>query len=213
MQSHLYELIQRRAADFSDAIAVGGQEDLAWKTIDSRAMVDLVDRLAMELAATGVTEGDRVVLWVPNQWRTPVYLFALWKLGAVAVPFDREMNPEAGARILDSIEPRLIISGYGERPAWSSGRELTEWWQPGSRIQRAAAGDASQPADDLAAIFFTSGTTGNPKGCMITHANLSSQVEALRYTIPLDESCRLASILPLSHLFELTVGLLYPLST
>ncbi len=46
---------------------------------------------------------------------------------------------------------------------------------------------------------------------MITHANLCSQVEAL-YTVPLDANCRLASILPLSHLFELTVGLLYPLS-
>jgi long-chain acyl-CoA synthetase len=64
----------------------------------------------------------------------------------------------------------------------------------------------------VAAIVFTSGTTGDPKGCTITHANLCSQVEAIRYTIPLDPSCRLASILPLSHLFELTVGLLYPLA-
>ena len=47
---------------------------------------------------------------------------------------------------------------------------------------------------------------------MITHANLCSQVEALADNIPLDPTCRLASILPLSHLFEFTCGLLYPLS-
>jgi len=64
----------------------------------------------------------------------------------------------------------------------------------------------------LAAIFFTSGTTGQPKGCMITHANLCFEVGALQHCIPLDPTCRLASILPLSHLFELTCGLLYPLS-
>ena len=62
-------------------------------------------------------------------------------------------------------------------------------------------------------MVFTSGTTGTPKGCSITHANLWSQVEGLRHAMPLDPSCRLASILPLSHLFELTAGLLYPLST
>jgi long-chain acyl-CoA synthetase len=68
------------------------------------------------------------------------------------------------------------------------------------------------PAEEVAAIFFTSGTTGDPKGCTITHANLCAQVAAIHHTIPLEPSCRLASVLPLSHLFELTVGLLYPLS-
>src|SRR5262249_49411352 len=69
-----------------------------------------------------------------------------------------------------------------------------------------------RPSEELAAIFFTSGTTGNPKGCMISHANLASQIDAAGDIIPLDSSCRLASILPLSHLFELTCGLLYPIA-
>ncbi|HYW88813.1 MAG TPA: AMP-binding protein, partial [Chloroflexota bacterium] len=66
--------------------------------------------------------------------------------------------------------------------------------------------------EEVATISFTSGTTGQPKGCVITHANLCSQVEAAFRVIPLNASCRLASILPLSHLFELTCGLLYPLA-
>src|SRR5581483_12179391 len=104
--SHLYEIVQRRAVAYPDAIAVGGQQGLVWKTLDSRQLLDLVDRLAEELAAKGVESGDRVVVWLPNQWRTPVYLFALWKLGAIVVPFDREMNPEAGASILRAVEAR-----------------------------------------------------------------------------------------------------------
>ncbi len=215
MPAHLYDLLVRRASEHAQAIALGGQQGLGWRTLTSVQLLELTDRLAQELAALGIEEGDRVVLWVPNQWRTPIYLFALWKLGAIAVPFDREMNPEGAARILASVEPRRVIVGYGERPAWARGDEVMEWWEPGSRQVGAGGAQSASwqpPEVELAAIFFTSGTTGVPKGCMITHANLCFQAEALQYTVPLGPDCRLASVLPLSHLFELAVGLLYPIS-
>ncbi|HZQ34701.1 MAG TPA: AMP-binding protein, partial [Dehalococcoidia bacterium] len=194
---------------------------VVWKTLDSRALLRQVDALADELTVAGVREGDRVVLWAPNAPRTVVCLFAIWKLGAIVVPFDREMNAAAGRAILRAVDPRLVLNGYGEQPAWAGEGGTAEWWEPGSRggaapadggARSAASGEWKRPAEELAAIVFTSGTTGNPKGCMITHANLGSQVEALHETIPLGPGCRLGSILPLSHLFELTVGLLYPLS-
>src|SRR5438445_13898243 len=109
--THLPDLPARRAARFPTAVAIGGQQGLGWKILTSRQLKDLVDSLAAELAGLGVRSGDRVVLWVPNHWRTPIYLFALWKLGAIVVPFDREMNPEAGASILQAVEPRCIIGG------------------------------------------------------------------------------------------------------
>ncbi len=210
MLAHLYQLTQQRAARFPRATALGAQDGLLWRILTSEEVQALTDRLAAELADESIRSGDRVVLWLPSHWRIPIYLFALWKLGAIAVPFDREMNPEAGARILDSVAPRRVLSGYAERPAWAHGATIVPWWEPGSRVATAPAGDWTPPGEDLAAVVFTSGTTGTPKGCMITHANLCSQVEALHATIALDTSCRLASVLPLSHLFELTVGLLYP---
>ncbi len=214
MATHLYELVRDRAAAHPTAIALGSEQGLTWRTVDSAELLERVDRLADELAAVGIKVGDRVVLWVPNTWRTPVYLFAIWKLGAIFVPFDREMNPAAGARIIETVEPRVILAGYGEQPEWGKGQTLTEWWEPGSKPDAPSAATAwTRPAEELAAIFFTSGTTGDPKGCMITHANLSSQVDALGDIIPLDTSCRLAGILPLSHLFELVCGMLYPLAS
>src|SRR6266849_4983475 len=109
MVAHLYDLLRQRRRDYPAAIALGGQQSLGWKIITSEELLDLMDRLAAELSNRGVREGDRVVLWVPNQWQTPVYLFALWKLGAVVVPFDREMNPDAAARIIASVVPRLVV--------------------------------------------------------------------------------------------------------
>jgi long-chain acyl-CoA synthetase len=213
---NLYEIVRRRADRFPSAPAIGGQEGLGWRTLTSRDLLGLVDLVADELAGLGVGPGDRVVLWVPNHWRTPVYLFGLWKLGAVVVPFDRETNPEAGASILRSVEPRCVIVGYDERPAWAGDRQLLEWWPPGQRAPAPGASRRPLPhgeaePEELATIVFTSGTTGSPKGCMISHANLLSQIAAAHERIPLDPTCRLASILPLSHLFELTCGLLYPM--
>jgi long-chain acyl-CoA synthetase len=213
MLTHVYQIVRDRAERYPTAVALGGEAGLTWRTLTSRQLLDLVDQLTAQLAVLEIAEGDRVVLWAPNHWRLPVYLFALWKLGAIVVPFDREMNPEGAARIVDAVEPRRILVGYDERPAWTQRPNVVEWWEP--RVDSASPAPESQwtqPAEELAAISFTSGTTGQPKGCMISHANLCSQVEAAFRVIPLDPSCRLASILPLSHLFELTCGMLYPLA-
>jgi long-chain acyl-CoA synthetase len=127
------------------------------------------------------------------------------------VPFDKDMNAQAAVAILAAVEPRLVILGYDQRPAWAP-PDAVDWWEPAAASPVDASASWTPPDEQLAAIFFTSGTTGQPKGCMISHANLCSQVAAFEQRIPLDRTARLASILPLSHLFELTCGLLYPLS-
>ncbi|HEX8967227.1 MAG TPA: AMP-binding protein [Chloroflexota bacterium] len=211
MLTHVYQILQVRAAQQTGrpgTVALGAQEGLRWRTVDSRQLLDMVDSLANDLAGRGVRAGDRVVLWAPTGVLAPVYLFAIWKLGAVVVPFDRDMNPEAAIAILAAVEPRLVVLGIEQRPRWAP-PDAVFWWEPAGLRDPGVAWQP--PAEELAAIFFTSGTTGEPKGCMITHANLCSQIEAFGDRIPLDASCRLASILPLSHLFELTCGLLYPL--
>ena len=210
-EHNLYKVALERARRYPHSIALGAEEGLRWRTVDSRQFLGLVDAAAADLAARGVTGGDRVVVWAPSGIRTPVFLFAIWKLGAVAVPFDKDMNPQAATDILASVEPRLTILGFDQQPAWAPS-DAAAWWEPSGQSAGSAPGDWSPPSEELAAIFFTSGTTGQPKGCMISHANLWSQLQAFDNRIPLDATCRMASILPLSHLFELTCGLLYPLS-
>jgi acyl-CoA synthetase (AMP-forming)/AMP-acid ligase II len=133
MFSHLYEVVRQRAASEPTAIALGSQQGLLWKTVDSQQLLALVDRLADELGALGVDEGDRVITWLPSGWQTPVYLFAIWKLGAIVVPFDRELNQDAAARIVQRVEPRLIIVDGAEPPPWAPKELTVTWWEPGTR--------------------------------------------------------------------------------
>src|SRR5258708_19335128 len=180
MFKQLYQILVHRAQPFPHSIALGAEEGLGWRTLDSRELLGLVDGLAADLAQRGVHAGDRVVLWSPSGLRTPIYLFALWKLGAVVVPFDREMNPQAATAILASVEPKLVILGFESRPAWASA-DAIEWWDPPAS-QSATAWHP--PQEHLAAIFFTSGTTCQPKGCMTSHANLDRHVQPFPHLLP-----------------------------
>ena len=151
------------------------------------------------------------MLWVPNQWRTPIYLFALWKLGAVVVPFDREMNPDAGIRILRSVEARCTLVGYDERPPWARDGNVVEWWEP-SFCGNKPAPEWIRPSEELATISFTSGTTGDPKGlhdhaCQLAvPASGRTRAHSAWSRLPAGEHPATVT------LFELTAGLLYPLS-
>lgn len=222
--TNMAEAIAARCRRLPAAPVVGGQERLRWHVLDGRGFLQRMEALAGDLTARGIGPGDRVVVWVPNGWRTPVLFAAIWHAGAIVVPFDREMNVEAARSILRMVEPRLIITGYSQRPAWAPDAGLEEWWEPRTAAQAMDAAQGGEEAtgsggtanlqasgDDVAAIYFTSGTTGAPKGCTITHRNLLSQVEALRTIIPVGLGDTLASILPLSHLFELTCGMNFPL--
>src|SRR5205823_9483577 len=66
--------------------------------------------------------------------------------------------------------------------------------------------------DDVASLLYTSGTTGTPKGVMLTHANFTSLIAALAPIFPLGPGDRVLSVLPLHHTFEFTCGLLLPFS-
>src|SRR5690606_19966286 len=83
-------------------------------------------------------------------------------------------------------------------------------------LQAAAPGEPSPPLDvtseQVAALIYTSGTTGVPKGVMLSHANLTALIAALSPLFPLSKGDRVLSVLPLHHTFELTCGLLLPLS-
>jgi acyl-CoA synthetase (AMP-forming)/AMP-acid ligase II len=70
---HLYEIVAQRARLYPETIALGSQQGLIWQTVTSAQLLRRVNGLAERLRALGVSEGDRVVLWLPSSWWSPVY--------------------------------------------------------------------------------------------------------------------------------------------
>jgi long-chain acyl-CoA synthetase len=194
------------------------------------------DEIAAGLAALGIERGDRVAILSNTraEW-TLADLGALWT-GATVVPIYHTNSPEECEYVLShsasrvvfcedaaqlekveqiharcpQLERRIVL--VGKAPGATSLAELRELGRSVDESVVAARIAAIGP-DDLATLVYTSGTTGPPKGCMLTHANLVSTVEMYRERLELGPDMRAYLFLPLAHalarvtqLVVLTVG-------
>lgn len=175
--------------------------------------------VAARLQAAGIGAGDRVLLSGHNHPDWPLAYFGVLRAGATAVPVDPALEAdqlenllrESGARVSIWDEAVEKKGGAKARAALPQVRVLD--------LHEVTAPDASLVAapvevrpDDVASLIFTSGTTGSPKGVLLTHANFTALIAALAPIFPLGGGDRVMSILPLHHTFEFTCGLLLPFS-
>jgi fatty-acyl-CoA synthase len=206
--------------------------------LDYRSTAALSQRLASGLAARGIGSGDRVGLVMANDTMTVPLMFAIWRLGAIAVPINTLYRPdelayavrEAGCAIL------VTMRNFGSRDFPRMLDEVLPGWRDGAcadapELKGGLVFDRTAPdrfvedlcgedgalaapveshvvADDTAVIMFTSGTTGSPKGVAITHDNLMRAAYAGAYHQAFEDGRRAVFSLPLYHGFGLVVGLL-----
>jgi long-chain acyl-CoA synthetase len=199
-------------------------KDGSWKPIASGAVYGRVRALATALAGWGVGKGDRVALLSENRWEWPVTDFAVLALGAVDVPLYLTLTAEqvgymmrdSGAKVavvsnreqydklvaagdLPELE-QVVVMDAGEFPGAHSFSTLME---PAVELrERDAEFDArvrQVKPEDLATIIYTSGTTGEPKGVMLTHGNLASNISISTKPFGFSERDTCISFLPLSH--------------
>jgi long-chain acyl-CoA synthetase len=187
------------------------------------------DAVAAFLAGRGVGKGDRVALYCVNSPEFAMAYLGILKAGAVVVPLNLLLNPRELAFILADSGARVLVYHAALADRVTAVRELAPG--VGSALcigdVPAAPGDAVwgslpsgkggprpaiDPAGDLAAILYTSGTTGRPKGAMLTHRNLLSNTRSVMGALDLKPGAdRLLVVLPMFHSFAATVGMLTPL--
>ncbi|NOY26064.1 MAG: AMP-binding protein, partial [Oligoflexia bacterium] len=176
--------------------------------------------VAVRLAQAGVAPGDRVILSGKNHPDWPIAYFGVLRAGAVAVPLDPSLSSEQAAVIMHSANPGAAILDDDARDAFgealtATGLTLLDLHQVGAVGAVGAVGTLpvlQNRSDALASILYTSGTTGQPKGVMLTHGNFVSMLASLGTLFPLTAEDRVLSVLPLHHAFEFSCGLLLPLS-
>jgi long-chain acyl-CoA synthetase len=167
---------------------------------------------AIRLQNHGIVKGDRLVLWAPNSpWWVAAFFGAL-RLGAVVVPLDIRSSPDFVSQVVAQSGPRLVLLSRFTRASWTLDLPSLELEEMAELATEGSLSESEIDADDIAEIIFTSGTTGDPKGVILTHGNITSNAKGASQVIPPVEKFRLLSVLPLSHMFEQCLGLILALT-
>lgn len=173
----------------------------------------LVPRVATLLGEAGVAPGDRVLIWaVPRPEWGIASLGVQWS-EAISVPIDVRSTDAFAAKLAAQTKPKLVLASLPTLKA-ASRLELPVMTVESLVDRAAAAAPAPQPQTDpdaLAEVVFTSGSTGEPKGVMLSHRNIVSNTTSLQGVVPLGYETRILSILPLSHMYGMNPGFLAPL--
>ncbi|MCC7417952.1 MAG: long-chain fatty acid--CoA ligase [Acidobacteria bacterium] len=232
-QRPLHEILSTAAVEFGDRPATM----FLGATLTFRELKIRADRLAAALARRGIAAGDRVGIMLPNCPQYIISAFAILRLGAMVVNVNPGYTPREALGIAADSGMRAIVTLVGLAPLalglkHTSAVELVvltsleEYSAAPARAGRvdgaetladlisdAPAGDlppADIDPDQAAVLQYTSGTTGQPKGAMLTHANLFAnvvQTATFMYASPPDEE-RYLLVIPLFHIYAFTVGML-----
>jgi long-chain acyl-CoA synthetase len=188
------------------------------------------DQIAAGLSAQGIRTGDRVALYCVNSDTFAIAYFGIIKTGATVLPVNLLLKPGEIEYILNDAEVTALIyhevfssnvSAFrnnvsslksfiviGEPPSETSDTPWSDLLEPNTETPQPDI----NPAEDLACILYTSGTTGKPKGAMLTHQNLLSDTRGVLDAMKIEPGKdRLLVVLPMFHAFAATVGMLTPL--
>jgi long-chain acyl-CoA synthetase len=170
------------------------------------------NRVATALMGLGIKPGDYVALCAPNSGDWLVFYFGVLKAGAVAVTLDRMLSRDELVFLTEHSQPRIIYTEDARLDAlaqFKGSGGLEKIISPGGDLnlqQLMAKGSPSFRAldrgrSDTAAILYTGGTTGTPKGVMLTHENINTSAHNVAFSERSTEKDRALCFLPLNHVF------------
>ena len=205
----------------SNAYAVVGETPITYGEVEKRvkALMAFFEKLSIK-------PGDKVAILSHNIPNWGISYFAITSMGAIAVPLLPDFSAEEIENILNHSEAKAILVSSAQlnklesitSPSLESKLAIEDFslLSPGKETieynpDEQSAKDYQVEGDDLAAIIYTSGTTGRSKGVMLTHKNIVSNAYGGKAIQNIDENDRFLSILPLSHTYENTLGLVLPI--
>jgi len=221
--SSLSDLLLEAPSEWLDKPLLRSRKtDGEWKQWSRIKVQQAVLRVAAWLEKQGIKSGDRVGILGHNCPEWLIADFAILRIGAVTVPAYFTDSPEAVQYVFDDAGCSLLLVEEGAQQAKLDGYDKPMLVFHGETDSLAAIasdetwdGQLQSPCptrNDLATLIYTSGTTGYPKGVMLTHGNLLSDVWAGLGGVPIFSDDVFLSFLPVSHAFERTIGHFLPMA-
>ena len=223
----LYELIKFSSDKFPNRIALSEYKNKVLNTITYMELLSAIDKKSNEMKQLGLSEKSNIALSGSNSINWVITFFAIISNGYVVVPIDPKMNRRGIEFILQFTNAQLFIVDNIKSFKISANFKSIMHPMDSVVIKMQDKKDKNLESmillknidktnlkmkNNLAEILFTSGTTGEPKGVMLSHQNLLSNIDDIHKILPLKNYEKSFSILPLHHVYELTCSLLHNIS-
>ena len=219
--SRIFDLVSYQISQFDKKVALAKKENGEWITYSSRDLKKITDNLSLAFLNASISSGDKVAIISNNRPEWNFVDLALQQIGAISVPIYPTITPNDFQYIFEHAEVKMIFVGddeilqkvikvSGDRPVYSF--DLLEgagFWKEfletgeNQDLQELELAKENVKPEDLFTIIYTSGTTGTPKGVMLTHHNVLSNVSSIaKIMTPATGTSNVLSFLPLCHIFE-----------
>jgi len=206
----LIDLLMDSATRYGNQTALSTRRGLREENWTYQRLWQAAQAIADHLVTNGgFNPGDRVLVHAPNSPELVAAYFGTMLARLILVPLDPSSTPDFIKRVIEKTEARAIIASKQISETVSL-RSICLADLPPENEPATQLVDEPSP-DDVAEIVFTSGTTGNPKGVILTHRNIVANLLSAAAIMPKNRNYRFLSLLPLSHMLEQTVGLYLPL--
>src|ERR1039457_801801 len=174
-------------------------------------------RFARELEQRGIGKGDKVLIWGENCAEWVVAFFGCLLRGAIVVPIDKIAAPDFAARVAQQVDAKLCVGSAHNAVPGVAHLDLDTLREQLAGVSDAPIVASAATRDDIVQIVFTSGTTAEPRGVVITHGNILANLEPLEREIGkylryerIFHPLRFLNLLPLSHVFGQFLGMFLP---
>ena len=172
---------------------------------------------ARMLEARGIGHGDKVLIWGENCSEWVVAFFGCLLRGAIVVPIDKIAAPDFAARVAQQVDAKLCVGALHHEVPGVPRFELESLREAVAEFSDEPVAYGGITRDDIVEIVFTSGTTAEPRGVVITHGNILANLEPLERQIApylkyerIFHPLRFLNLLPLSHVFGQFLGIFLP---
>lgn len=215
----LYDIFLNSIQEFKErpSFSYAGESASTYEVFGSN-----VNSLSMVLAQNGIKRGDKVAILGANMPNWALSYFSIISMGAVAVPILPDFTAFEIVNIIEHSETTALIvsskleykipDGLRDKLQLIVGMDNLVVISSKKPIEGNEIEIERPESKDLAAIIYTSGTSGASKGVMLSHANLVAQTKMSQELFPINEHDIFLSILPLSHAYECSIGMLFPFS-
>ena len=225
----VFDCLPYQLANYPQEKAYGYKKNGKWVYYSTQEMIDMANKVSMGLIKMGVQPGDRIALIVyRNRPEWIAMDVGISQIGAINIPVYPTISPGEYEYIFNDSEVQYAFVGANDlvdkvktaqpnipslKGIYTFDEEIDAplWTSIFSEegMEEVEARKAAIKSDQLATIIYTSGTTGNPKGVMLSHDNIVSNVMAVKELLPMNTGDRVLSFLPLCHIFERTASYSY----